>query len=103
VTDVFGQVLYVANGGTDNLSAFTIDQTTGALVALACPVCVLSLATFPQSITVELSGRFAYVANASGTVTAFAINQTTGVLSAVAGSPFAAGLTPSAITTVGHF
>ena len=65
-----------------------------------------TLASFrhvPQSIAVDLSGRFAYVANASGTVTAFAINQTTGVLSSVAGSPFAAGVNPSAITTVGRF
>jgi 6-phosphogluconolactonase (cycloisomerase 2 family) len=80
------------------VSAFTIDQATGALSAIGSPVSAAS----PQSIAVDLSGRFAYVANAFGTVSAFAINQATGELSAV-GSPFAAGLNPSAITTVGRF
>jgi 6-phosphogluconolactonase (cycloisomerase 2 family) len=69
------------------VSAFTIDQTSGAVAAIALPVS----STSPQSIAVDLSGQFSYVAIASGTVTAFAINQTTGVLSGVAGSLFAEG------------
>jgi 6-phosphogluconolactonase (cycloisomerase 2 family) len=97
--DPLGRFLYVANGTSNNVSAFAIDQATGDLAAPS----IVSVAS-PQSIAVDLSGRFAYVANASGTVTAFAINQTSGGLSAtVAGSPFPAGLSPSAITTVGRF
>jgi 6-phosphogluconolactonase (cycloisomerase 2 family) len=95
--DPLGHFLYVANGTSNNVSAFAINPTSGALETPS-----LALATSPQSIAVDLSGRFAYIANASGTVTAFAIHQTTGALSAV-GSPFPAGFNPSAITTVGRF
>jgi 6-phosphogluconolactonase len=100
--DPLGQFLYVANGSTNNVAALAIDQTSGSLSAVAGSPFALAPATSPQSIAVDLSGRFAYVANASGTVTAFAINQTTGALSAV-GSPFPAGLNPSAIATIGRF
>jgi 6-phosphogluconolactonase (cycloisomerase 2 family) len=102
--DPLGRFLYVANQASSDVSAFSINQTNGALVTLAgSPVPLTPAASSPQSITVDLSGQFAYVANASGSVTAFAINQLTGVLGAVTGSPFAAGLSPSAITTVGQF
>jgi DNA-binding beta-propeller fold protein YncE len=99
--DPLGQFLYVANKTSNNVSAFAIDQTSGALAAIALPVS----STSPQSIAVDLSGQYVYVANGSGTVTAFAINQTSGILGplSVAGSPFPAGLNPSAITTVGRF
>jgi 6-phosphogluconolactonase (cycloisomerase 2 family) len=104
--DPLGKFLYVANQTSDNVSAFAIDQATGALTPLAGSPFVLAPATFPQSITVDLSGRLVYVVNgaSSNNVSAFVINQSTGVLSAaVTGSPFTAGINPSAITTVGRF
>jgi 6-phosphogluconolactonase (cycloisomerase 2 family) len=103
--DPLGQFLYVANKTSNNVSAFAINQTSGALAALTGSPFALAPATSPQSIAVDLSGRFVYVANGTtNNVSAFAINQTTGVLSTtVAGSPFPAGLNPSAITTVGRF
>ena len=102
--DPLGQLLYVANGTTGEVSAFGINQTSGALVLLAGSPFTLVPATSPQSIAVDLSARFAYVANGppNNNVSAFAIDQTTGALSAV-GSPIAAGLSPSAITTIGRF
>jgi 6-phosphogluconolactonase (cycloisomerase 2 family) len=98
--DPLGRFLYVANKTSNNVSAFAINPTSGALETPS-----LASATSPQSIAVDLSGRFVYVANGSpnNKVSAFAIDQTTGSLSSVSGSPFAAGLNPSAITTVGHF
>jgi 6-phosphogluconolactonase (cycloisomerase 2 family) len=99
--DPLGKFLYVANATSADVSAFTINQATGALSVIGSPLPVTSS---PQSITVDLSGQFVYTANAAGTVTALAINQTNGGLSnTVTGSPFAAGLSPSAITTVGQF
>ena len=59
----------------------------------------------PISVTVDPSGKLAYVANfGSANVSAYTINATTGMLSAVAGSPFAAGTKPTfprATTAVG--
>jgi 6-phosphogluconolactonase len=102
--DPLGLYLYVANETSNNVSAFAINQTTGALTLAPGSPFSIALSTTPRSIAVDLSGRFAYVANDSGTVTAFTINQTSGALSpAAAGSSFAAGLNPSAITTVGRF
>ena len=46
----------------------------------------------PLSVTVDPSGKFAYVANSSdGTISAYTINAVTGTLTPVAGSPFLAG------------
>jgi 6-phosphogluconolactonase (cycloisomerase 2 family) len=51
---------------------------------------------------VDPSGKFAYAANyGSANVSAYAINGTTGALTAVAGSPFVAGIFPTSITTAG--
>jgi 6-phosphogluconolactonase (cycloisomerase 2 family) len=84
--------LYVANAGSDNLSAYVVDG--GALTAL-------SPATFatgkgPSSIAVDLNGRRIYVANNGGSnnVSAFSVDPNTGILTPVAGSPFPAGASP---------
>ncbi len=54
-------------------------------------------------MTVDPSGRFAYVANLDGDdVSAFTINSSTGALSAVAGSPFAAGIQPYSVAIAGQ-
>jgi hypothetical protein len=70
----------VANFGSDNVSAFTIDPRTGALTAVGVPV--ISGAN-PSSLAVEPTGRFAYVTNRnSSSVSVFAINPNTGALAA---------------------
>src|SRR6266702_4301554 len=49
-------------------------------------------------VTVDPSGKFAYVANYhSANISAFTIDAATGALTAVAGSPFAAGTNPFSI------
>jgi DNA-binding beta-propeller fold protein YncE len=56
--------------------------------------------TDAYSITVDASGKFAYVANfGSANVSAYAINATTGALTALASSPIAAGIQPISIVT----
>src|SRR5437762_2088674 len=81
---------YVANQFSNNVSAFTINASTGALTPVAGSPFVAG--THPVSVTVDPSGKFAYVANfSSNNVSAFMIDAASGALTAVAGSPFAAG------------
>ena len=85
------------------VSAYTINSSTGALRAVAGSP--FAAGQFPISVTVDPSGRFAYVANecescTRGTVSAYTINSSTGALSVVSGSPFAAGTTPTILVTV---
>jgi 6-phosphogluconolactonase len=95
--DPTGRFAYVANAGSNNVSGFTIDRTTGALTPM--PGSPFPSGGAPESVVVDPSGRFAYVANGnSGNVSGYIINQTTGVLSPIAGSPFAAGNNPSDVT-----
>lgn len=52
------------------------------------------------SVSVDPTGKYLYVANGnSSNVSGFSINPLNGELSAVAGSPFAAGLTPTSVST----
>ena len=52
----------------------------------------------PNSVTVDPTGQFAYVANfGDNTVSAYTINSSTGALNAVGGSPFAAGNAPYSV------
>ena len=109
--DPSGRFVYVVNTcvssadcSAGNVSAYTINSSTGALSAVAGSP--FAARTLPSSVTVDPSGRFAYVANSCetsrcatvGSVSAYSINSPTGALSAVAGSPFAAGDSPISVT-----
>jgi 6-phosphogluconolactonase (cycloisomerase 2 family) len=98
-----GRFAYVANGdsgGSNNVSAYTINAVTGALSPVADSP--FAAGRGPRSITVDLSGKFVYVANfGSNNVSAFTINPTTGALSPVAGSPFPAEGGPFSVVTTG--
>jgi YVTN family beta-propeller protein len=99
-----GKFAYVVNGCTANsaegVSMFSVDNGTGALTSIGT---IPTGATGPSAcsihigITLDASGRFAYVAGDGcgldtypGYIAAYAINPTTGVLTAV-GPPIAAG------------
>jgi 6-phosphogluconolactonase len=93
-TCCLGTYLYVANAGSDTVSAFAVDPSTGSLTPL-------SPATFatgkgPSSIAVDPIGRFIYVANNGGSndVSVFSVDIIWGLLTPVAGSPFPAGAKP---------
>ncbi len=107
-----GGFAYVANCGApcsrpalvgsesfnSNVSAYTIDRTTGAL-ALARGSRFLA-GDLPRSVTVDRTGQFASVANlGSNDVSAYTIDGTTGALAPVAGSPFPAGSGPRSVRT----
>src|SRR6202011_5491398 len=55
----------------------------------------------PFSVAVDLLGRFAYVANVSGSVSAFRI-ESDGALAPVKGSPFATGGLGPLLAAVDH-
>jgi 3-carboxymuconate cyclase len=83
--------LYVANGWTGNISAYAIDQATGALAE--APGSPFLAGVNPVSIVADASGRFVYVTNAGtfftgNTISAFRVDELTGALTPVPGSPF---------------
>jgi 6-phosphogluconolactonase (cycloisomerase 2 family) len=102
--------VYVANAGfggvPGNVSAYTIDDSTGALTAV--PGSPFPAGVAPRSVTVDPTGRFLYVANCGnpcfngandlGDIYAFSIDGATGTLTSVAGSPFPAELHPHHLT-----
>lgn len=82
------------NGAANTLAAFSI-STTGALTALGA---ALATGVTPISLSIDPSGRFAYVANrGSSTVSSFSINPSTGLLSAN-GPALATGTSPRSIS-----
>lgn len=104
--DPSGKFAYVANGGdlveAGSVSMYTIDATTGALTSLGPPV---AADIDPLSVSVDPSGRFAYVANGgnssygygnfSGDVSMYTMDDTTGALTPI--GTIAAGYGPDFI------
>jgi 6-phosphogluconolactonase len=88
--------VYVASSGTNNLSTYTIDATTGELTAVAS----LSISAGPPHfLAVNPQSRFLYMTNGgSNNVSVYAIDASSGGLTAVNGSPFAAGNNPSSVS-----
>ena len=87
---------YVANQGSDNVSAYTINATTGALTSVGAAV---AAGIGPSSVSVDPSGKFAYVVNATK-VRAYTIHAATGALTPI-GAAVAAGTSPVSVTTTG--
>jgi YVTN family beta-propeller protein len=84
--------LYVANNGSNDVSAYTINTSTGALTLVGN----YAAGTGPEGVAVEPTGKFLYVANyGSNNVSAYTINTITGTLTAV--GSFAAGTGPAGI------
>jgi 6-phosphogluconolactonase len=91
--DPAGKFAYVAGDGCDvedYVSVYTINPTTGALVSTGPPVPLND--EFTDSVTVDPSGKFAYVASSGdvwdidfGSVLTYTINPTTGALTSTTG------------------
>ena len=93
-TDTTGTYLYVANAGSNNVSAFMIGNGTGQLsqVNSGTPY---SVGTSPVFILTEPAGQYLYVGNQGSTnVSGFTYDSTTGKLTAISGSPFSLGSAP---------
>jgi 6-phosphogluconolactonase len=84
-----GRFAYVVNKGSNNISAYKLDATTGALTPVAgSPFAVDYSSSGPDAITIDPTGKYAYVASDAG-VSAFSIDVATGALARVPGAPFA--------------
>jgi 6-phosphogluconolactonase len=88
--DPTGKFVYAAIAGGQDVSAFVIDSSTGALTTI--PGSPFPASNFPTTVRVDPSGRYAYVANAAyNSISAYSINSSTGALTPIAGSPFPSG------------
>jgi 6-phosphogluconolactonase len=75
--------VYVANSGSNNVSAYSINTSTGTLSEISGSPFAAGVG--PTSMAVDPSGKFAYVANGGSanftdTVSAYVINATSGAL-----------------------
>jgi 6-phosphogluconolactonase len=91
------QFVYVANTGSVNVSGYTINSDTGALTPISGSPFPTDPRGSPESVAVDPTAKFAYVANSNGTVSGYTINSTTGVLTPISGSPFPAGSIPVSV------
>jgi 6-phosphogluconolactonase len=92
------QYVFVGDEGSHEVSAFTVDPTTGALTAV--PGSPIAAGTDPQALAVlQFAGADTlYVANAgSNNVSAYTIDSSTGALTEQQGSPVAVGGSPTSI------
>jgi 6-phosphogluconolactonase (cycloisomerase 2 family) len=89
-----GKFVYVVdaeNSSSDNISAYSVDATTGALTSVSgSPFAFPSTdGGRPTAAAVNPAGNFLYVtSNNDSDIAAFSINAATGALTLVAGSPF---------------
>ena len=93
------KILYVSNTGTNNISGFSINTTTGVLTPVpGSPFATGGLGSFfGISLAVTPNGKFVYAGNAaSGDISAFSVGSN-GALTPIAGSPFSAGGSPDGI------
>jgi len=102
--DVFGRFVYVANSGdnigTAAISGFTVNTTTGELVAMSGSP--FTAGQNPIGFTIDETGHFGYAANnGSAQISSYTINSTTGVLTQTAGSPIASGTSPFSVAIAG--
>ncbi len=95
---VSGNFLYASNCGTNNVSGFSINATTGVLTAVpGSPFPTGGSCGNGTAVAATPNGQFLYAANpGSNNISAFAI-AANGALSPIAGSPFAAGGIPDGI------
>jgi 6-phosphogluconolactonase (cycloisomerase 2 family) len=90
--DPTGAFAYVTNSGSNNVSMYTINTTTGVLTSVG----LIDAGTTPLSVAVDPSGKFAYVTNFnSNNVSMYTINAATGALTSI--GTIAAGTNPTSI------
>lgn len=95
-----GYRLYVANVGSNDISAYFINRSNGYLTPV--PGSPFSVGRTATAVAVHPSGHYVYVAGANDVagdyLAVFHVN-TDGSLSVIAGSPFATQVNPTAIVT----
>ncbi len=103
--DPTGKFAYVANAGVSssgNVSAYTINASSGALTQVKGSP--FAAGTSPSGVAIDPTGKFAYVPNSGDNdVSAYTINASSGALTQLKGSPFAAGYQPRKVAINGTF
>jgi 6-phosphogluconolactonase (cycloisomerase 2 family) len=95
--DPTGRFAYTADTGSNSISAFAINQITGAL----SPNGAVAAGAGPVALTVDYSGKFVYATNSTAnTLSIYSINTATGTLTPVGGVP--TGNTPVAVAIAGE-
>lgn len=94
-------ILYVANNGSDNVSGYSINATSGTLAAI--PGSPFSNVSGPSAMAVSSNGFFAFVTNKrTNNVTAFRVSTEGALLSVPATpsnpNPASVGTAPGALT-----
>ncbi len=102
--DAAVEFTYVINVASNNVSAYAINASTGALTQP--PGSPFAAGYDPSGVVIDPSGKFLYVTNNGsisghypGNVSAYTINAHTGALTPIRGSPFAAGDRPTDVAT----
>jgi 6-phosphogluconolactonase len=94
VMDSKGKFVFVANQGSNSVSAFSVDGSTGLLTEITGS----PFATAAGPSGLATTGNTLFVANqGAGTVSVYTIDQSSGNLTQASGSPFAAGTSPTAL------
>ena len=100
VVDSTGKFVYVDLMFTNQIAAFAIDSSTGALTAV--PGSPFSTGAMPTALATVRN--FIYVSNSvDGTLSGYSIDPTTGALTAIPGSPFAISTGALATNSTGSF
>ena len=100
VVEPTGHYLYVTNNGDNNISAYSINQSSGILSQLAdSPFAISGGSTDPQQAAVDQAGQYLYVVsevyNGVGGITQYSINSGTGVLTQLTSTPVSPGTNAS--------
>jgi 6-phosphogluconolactonase (cycloisomerase 2 family) len=101
--DPRGIYVYVANFNANDVSAYSIDPSTGNATPLAGSS-IYAVGNGPLCLLIEPSeGRYIYTANfLSNTVSGLALNPASGGLSAVQNTPFGAAQQPTCTAAITH-
>ncbi len=95
--DPTGSFAFVANSGSNNVSAYKITNTGALTTVSGSP---FASGTNPTSLFADISGRLLYVANTGDdTISGHLINRSTGVLTAISTSPYSAIAGPVSVVT----
>jgi 6-phosphogluconolactonase (cycloisomerase 2 family) len=98
VVEPRGRFLYVSNSGSNSITAFSIDQTTGALSAVTGSP--FATGARPSTVVPDPSGKFLYAVNRdAGSVSSYMIDAVTGALTLVSTQP--TGTTPLSVLVFG--
>lgn len=79
--------IYAVNETSSNIAAYTINADTGVLTQVG----PTAAGSSPKAFSIDVTGRFAYVASGSGELITYAIDQNSGALTEVANSRVAIG------------